>query len=146
MTEAAVGFLVLGRAQPAGSKRAFPYRKGDKLGVRVSDANPKSLEWKRYVAACARDAMRGRAPLCGPLEFGVSITFVRPKGHFTKNGDVRQGAPDWPTVRPDATKLLRAIEDALTGIVWVDDAQIVKQSVQKLYGDADEVLIHVMTL
>lgn len=141
-----MGFLVLGRAQPAGSKRAFPYRKGDRLGVRVSDANPKSLEWKRYVAEHGRDAMQGAKPLEGPLQLNVSFLFARPKGHRGKNGDVRKGAPCWPIVRPDTTKLVRAIEDALTGIVWGDDAQIVQQTASKSYGAGDEVLIHVYRL
>ena len=34
-----------------------------------------------------------------------------------------------------ATKLIRAVEDALTGIVWRDDAQVAVQKVAKVYGD-----------
>jgi Holliday junction resolvase RusA-like endonuclease len=39
----------------------------------------------------------------------------------------------YPTNPPDATKLLRSTEDALTGIVWKDDKLIVDQLVSKNY-------------
>ena len=41
------------------------------------------------------------------------------------------------------TKLVRAVEDALTGLVWRDDAQVVVQTVRKRYGHPEraEVLV-----
>jgi Holliday junction resolvase RusA-like endonuclease len=41
--------------------------------------------------------------------------------------------------RPDATKLWRPTEDALTGIVWRDDSQIIRQLVRKRYCGPGEV-------
>ena len=37
---------------------------------------------------------------------------------------------------PDVLKLARGVEDALTGIVWRDDAQIVNESLNKVVGAA----------
>jgi Holliday junction resolvase RusA-like endonuclease len=34
---------------------------------------------------------------------------------------------------PDLTKLMRSTEDALTGILWVDDARITDQHARKRY-------------
>jgi len=31
-------------------------------------------------------------------------------------------------------KLARAVEDALTGVIWADDAQIVDEVIRKRYG------------
>jgi len=39
-----------------------------------------------------------------------------------------------PTSKPDASKLARAAEDELTGIVWRDDAQVCKLVVTKVYA------------
>lgn len=64
----------------------------------------------------------------------VEFFLPRPKGHFGVHG-VKRSAPKYPTVRPDATKLMRPLEDALTGIVWKDDSRIVEQVVRKSYGD-----------
>jgi Holliday junction resolvase RusA-like endonuclease len=46
-----------------------------------------------------------------------------------------------PVVMPDATKLLRGLEDALTGVVWHDDAQIVSQHVEKRYALGPECVV-----
>lgn len=41
-----------------------------------------------------------------------------------------------PSTVPDLSKLVRAVEDALAGIAYVDDAQIVTLNVGKEYGNA----------
>ena len=132
MTDA-VEFTVLGRPQPAGSKRAFMIRKGGKpTGVAVTDDAKRSRPWKDSVAAAAHEYLNGRPPLTGPLQLEVDFYLARPAGHFGtgRNRDiVRPAAPRFPAVRPDATKLVRAVEDALTGLVWRDDAQVVIQTV-----------------
>ena len=70
----------------------------------------------------------------------------RPKGHYRtgKNALIlRKNAPEHPTTKPDATKLLRSTEDALTGILWKDDAQIWCQNVTKTYGECPGAQIQV---
>ena len=78
--------------------------------------------------------MTGRPLLDGPLALEVVFTVPRPKGHFGVKG-LRPSAPPHPTVAPDTTKLLRAIEDAMEGIVYRNDAQIVEQVARKVYGE-----------
>jgi Holliday junction resolvase RusA-like endonuclease len=51
-----------------------------------------------------------------------------------------------PTVKPDLTKLLRAVEDALTGVVWRDDSQIIHQVVNKEYADVDMTSVFIQLL
>lgn len=134
---------VFGRPQPAGSKRGFPVKRRDgRVGVAVSDDNPHTKSWQGAVASAGAEAMMravGPAPELwrGPLGLAVRFRLCRPKGHFGTGrnvGRLRDAAPKWHTVKPDATKLLRAIEDGLTGVVWCDDAQIVEQYVAKVYG------------
>lgn len=131
-----ITFYVHGKPEPAGSKRAFVNPKTGK--AIVTDANAKSKPWKQEVAQTARLALpEGFTPLDGPVRLVVDFYVARPKGHYGtgKNaGTLREGAPDYPTTKPDATKLLRGLEDALTGIVWRDDSQIVSQTVRKRYG------------
>lgn len=128
-------FFVPGVPQPAGSKRAFTVTKPDgKIGVRVEDDAKRGKPWRVAVAWAAKAAHQG-VPLEGPLVLSVIFTMPRPKGHFGKRG-LRPSAPAFPTVKPDATKLLRCLEDACTGILWRDDAQIVHQIVRKRYGAA----------
>lgn len=137
-----VAFTVFGVAAPAGSKRALPA--AGRPGARpiVVDDSKRSRPWKREVAQVAGDAMRGRELLEGPLELHVIFYMPRPKSHFGARG-LRPSAPVFPTVKPDVTKLLRAVEDALTSIVWRDDAQVVVQRAEKRYGEPARAVIAV---
>lgn len=137
-SSSAVTFVVPGRAQPGGSKRAF-IRGGRAV---VTDANKNVGAWKERVSIVAAGAYRN-APLAGPLRLSISVVCIRPASHFTSKGALAKGAREYPSVKPDLTKLVRAIEDALTGIVWVDDAQVVHQCAEKIYGARDEVVVAV---
>lgn len=139
-----VSFTVYGVAAPAGSKRALPA--GGRPGARpiIVDDSKRSRPWKRDVAKTAAAAMAGRPLMHGPLELHVIIYVPRPKGHYGtgRNAEtVKASAPAFPTVKPDITKLLRAIEDACTSICWRDDAQIVIQHASKRYGEPARAIV-----
>ena len=138
MTEP-ITFTVIGLPQPAGSKRAFPFKRRDgKLGVAVSDNNPKAKDWKQAVASAAHAAHNGSGLLDGPLEVKMLFFLPRPKGHYRTGrnaGTLRESAPLFPTGRPDTQKLARGTTDALTKVIWRDDSQIVKEVLQKHYGE-----------
>lgn len=138
-----IRFEVLGVPQPGGSKSAFPLRRSDgspvlrpngSQAVRVVDANPKVKDWRVAVVAAAREVHRGEI-LDGPLSLRVLFRFPRPKGHFTSKGALTRSAPPYPAVKPDVLKLTRALEDALTGVAWRDDALIVDEHLAKRYGE-----------
>ena len=138
-----IRFEVIGVPQPGGSKNAFPLRHKDgspvigKNGRQVtvvSDANPKVKDWRVAVVAAAREVYRG--PLLDePLSLRVLFRFPRLKGHFRSNGLLRSSAPPYPASRPDTTKLVRALEDALKGVLWRDDDRVVEQWAAKVYGE-----------
>ena len=127
-----IAFTVYGKASPAGSK--VGYAVGGK--VRIVDAAKGSRSWKQEVTREAMRVMAGRPPLDGPLELLLVFHVKRPSGHFGKRG-LRASAPAYPAVKPDLTKLTRAVEDACNGVVWRDDARIVRQLLAKVYADAE---------
>ena len=129
-------FTVLGKPQHGGSKTAFPIRmKSGKYRCNVVDENEKEVKpWRNQIMVVASELMKDREPFQGPLMLVVDFYFARPKGHFGVHG-VRRAAPRYPVVRPDTTKLLRPLEDALSGILWKDDSQVVDQIARKRYGD-----------
>lgn len=139
-----IRFTVIGDAKPAGSKRAFTPN-GAKHPVIVDTSGKAGKAWRQDVIHCATTAYSGPL-LDGPLE--VSFTFYRerPKGHYRtgKNASLlRDVAPTFPVTRPDALKLARAVEDALTGVLWRDDSQIVDEHLYKRYGSPARVEIEV---
>ncbi len=128
-------FWVPGIPKPGGSKRVFINRKTGK--PIVTDAAGKgNKEWRAQVAFMASKVFL--APMVGPLEFTIQFSFLRPLGHFgsgKNKGQVKASAPPFPATRPDCTKITRSTEDALTGIAWRDDAQVVRQHISKGYGN-----------
>jgi crossover junction endodeoxyribonuclease RusA len=125
----AVTFTVAGIPAPQGSKTRT------KWGMR--EDNPNTKPWRGAVASDATDAMNGRPPLDGPLELVAYFYFPRPKSHYRTGrhaGELKPGAPGYCTTKPDTDKLLRAIGDAVTGILVRDDSQFVHITARKLYG------------
>jgi len=130
----------------AGSKRAFHSKKTGKTWI--TDDCKRGKEWRATVRAAAERQRITRKLYDGPLWLSVDFYLSRPKNHYRTgkfSDQLKPSAPKWPTKKPDATKLLRAIEDALTGVLWVDDAQIVTQLVTKSYAPLPGALVKLYT-
>ena len=132
---------VPGHPRPGGSKTAFRTPKGRKV---VKEAGKHTPAWRSQVADLAAGAWEGPPVRDRPLSLSLEFVLPRPKKHFRtgqKAHLLRDDAPTFHCSKPDLTKLVRAVEDSLTGIVWHDDAQVVVQSAMKRYGDAPGVRI-----
>lgn len=154
-----VEFAVYGVAQPRGSKRSLvptgrggqPFRKNGRIVVSTVDSNPKSKDWMRLVAREAGEAMRDADLQPTRLPVALSVTFyrARPKGHFGSGrnaGRLKPSSPAWPATKPDMSKLLRAVEDALSGVVYHDDAQIVAEQLVKDFDETPRIEVSVVLL
>ena len=138
---------VKGTPKPGGSKRAFLVRqKGTGRMVPViTDANPNAKEWKQELKYTIRQEYHGK-PMEGPLKLVVEFVMPRLKSHLTSAGEVKPSAPYYHIVKPDGLKLRRLIEDAMTSIVYHDDAQICQGWEEKHYGETPGVTITVSRL
>lgn len=73
-----------------------------------------------------------------PVRVAVTFVFERPK--------TAPATRTRPSVKPDYDKLARSTMDALTGVLWVDDGQIVDAELHKIYGTPARVQITVELL
>lgn len=139
-----IRFTVSGTPQTAGSKKGFvlPGKDGRKpraiitedFGSRENALRKKT--WRGDIRDAFYAAYDGE-PLRGAIRLSVSFCFARPQSHYKtgKFGGVKDSAPkSWHTQTPDATKILRALEDALNGVAWMDDKQIAQQQVDKTWS------------
>jgi len=113
-------FTVRGVPVPQGSTRAFV------VGKRAITTNktPALVAWRHAIAEEARKV----APpslLEGALNVTCYFQFEPPKSRK------KQGMTHFQ--RPDIDKLLRAVLDACTGVLWHDDAQVQILRGQKVY-------------
>lgn len=150
--------VINGVAQPAGSKTGYvptdadgqPYRRANGTIIcNIVDANPKSKGWKAHVRNQAFRVWGARKLLDCPLYAEVVFYKERPKGHFGtgRNSErLKDSADAFPTGSPDALKLMRGVEDALTSVVYRDDALIVSEFISKRYGSPARVEIQIGVL
>lgn len=152
----ALRFTVVGHAMTAGNKTAFKHPHTGRIVMvegRRAAAREQSRTWRQEVAAIGRWAMGAEdgveLPRFPTEPLYVQFEFVRPRprGHYGARGLLKASAPAYPTTRPDVLKLARAAEDALTGIVWRDDSQIVHEALLKTFGEPErlEVLVRPMS-
>jgi Holliday junction resolvase RusA-like endonuclease len=87
--------------------------------------------------------------LRGPVRMSAVFQFQRPANHYRRDGTLKplndalssatsQDAPLYHCVQPDWSKLQRSTEDALTGLLYQDDARIVGGSCEKRWCVGDE--------
>lgn len=129
--------VVYGKPQQRGSKNPVVVRrKGGEIVtgkngqpiINTKDANPESTEWMRQVKQAAGEQFAGYAPVHGAIILSAAFYFERPKSHYgtgRNEGVVKDSSPKHHIQSPDLSKLTRAIEDALTGVIYFDDKQII---------------------
>lgn len=129
-----IELTVYGTCIPQGSSKGFVYKKGGKYHAAVTTDNRKLKPWRQEITQTALQVTAGPHlpedlpfPKHVPVQLSVHFFVARPPSIPAKRV--------WPAVKPDLSKLVRCIEDSLTGVVYLDDSQIVKyQNVQKSYG------------
>lgn len=128
-------FRIDGVPQPRGSKKPIKSR-GRRPG-RLIDDNAKSGPWMDVVSVYAKRAMRDREltkPFDGPLVLKAIFFRERPLDHYSTRGGLLPSAPAFPATKPDCSKLMRAIEDAMNKIVYVEDGRLVDSWPSKRWG------------
>lgn len=125
-----LAFAVNMPPRPQGSKRALPVGKPCPVCKRsrtvlVEHADAKLRKWRKAVTEVAADVWAGRPPIDAPVILGARFWFPRPPSHLKKRGGLRKGAPVTKQDPPDLSKLVRALEDAITDAkVWRDDSRV----------------------
>jgi Holliday junction resolvase RusA-like endonuclease len=105
----------------------------------VTSDNPDLKSYRAIISAHARNAIvrsKMDAPMA-PKHVGVCLdvqfVFVKPPSVTKKRLQM--------VVRPDVDKCLRSTMDALTGILYLDDSQVVEVTTRKSYGEVEGVRI-----
>jgi Holliday junction resolvase RusA-like endonuclease len=125
-----LSFVVLGEPTPEGSTKAFYIKALDRTVT--THQNKKGLEaWRNRVATEAQRALEGKDWKCDSASaYSVNVDFV-----LSRPASVPEHRRIHPTVKPDIDKLVRAINDALTSILFTDDCQVVSMTMTKGYCD-----------
>jgi crossover junction endodeoxyribonuclease RusA len=127
-----ITFTIYGIPAPQGSKRHVG------RGVMI-ESSKKVKPWRQDVKYSAIEKKPADWDTAAPMILSVVFRFQRPKSHFNKSG-LRSSAPLHCTSASagDLDKLLRSTNDALTGILFDDDRQVISIDASKRYcGDGE---------
>jgi len=121
---------VHGKPAPKGSMRAvIPRFSRSRRPILVHD-NERTKQWQDSVALAARGAFGDTPPTVGAVSVQMAFFLPRPR---TVNRACH-------TVKPDIDKLVRCVLDGLTGIAYLDDAQVNLVKASKGYAKSKEEL------
>lgn len=154
-------FDVDGEPEPQGSATAFvpldrngypmarggrnsdgSYRNGSVI-VNVTSDNPDLKKWRKAVAAAAGEAMlhAGRAMIEDKVSLAVEAHFFMERPNEWGTGrnlrHLKPNARAAPVVIPDLDKLLRAILDGMSDVVYKDDCLVTRAVAEKHYAVPD---------
>lgn len=119
-----IKFKVLGEPVPQGSMIAIMRNGSPRIIHRDSS---KLKKWRKQIAKIAKEHMNG-GPFTGPIEIELRFIMTRPKSVSKEHREL-------PVVTPDLDKLIRAVLDSLTGVVYVDDKQVIDIQASQRYDD-----------
>ena len=122
-----VSFTVRGTPTPKGSTTRMPH--GGTIPAGTPASRQRMEQWRNDIRHAAAVAMAERQPFDGGIRLFVEFALMPPKS-------MPKRLVGWNphTKKPDVDKLLRAICDALTGIVWRDDSQVCIVGINKVYA------------
>lgn len=127
--------VIPGDAVPQGRPRVV------RIGGRtIAYDPPKSKAYKARVRQyAARNAPK--EPLEGKVQLEVQIFRSVPKSWSKKKHEAAYAGLIWPTTKPDVSNIVKGIEDALNGIWYKDDSQIVHEYSMKRYARVPGVVV-----
>lgn len=90
---------------------------------------------KVQIGTLAKLAMGRRQPFVGAIVLTVRAYFAVPKSWPKWMQKAALAQQVHPTIRPDGDNLLKQVGDALNGVAWLDDCQVISAAVHKHYGE-----------
>lgn len=105
----------------------------------------KSRNYKDYVRLAATEYAPA-APLEGPIGLVLTVYRSTPKSFSKRKTALAEEGKLRPTTKPDVDNYLKGVKDALKGIIWRDDSQVVEVYARKRYSVQPRIEIKIKEL
>jgi Holliday junction resolvase RusA-like endonuclease len=123
-------------ANPVGKQRARYAKRGNFVQTYTPD---KTRNYESLIKEAAIEAMGSSEPLETPVTLYLYIRAPIPKSLPKKRIEACLNGLEKPIKKPDASNVLKSVEDAMNGVVYKDDSQIVNIHVAKVYSSVSGV-------
>jgi len=124
-----IKFHVPGKPQGKGRARSFLMKNG-KIGHHTPD---KTRTYEGMIRTLGMQATAGAKPSEQPIALTLTIVMPITASWPAWKRELAQSGELLPTTKPDADNVEKAVKDALNGVVWRDDAQVVSCDKNKFY-------------
>ncbi len=126
-------FTVPGKPQGKARARTFYNSKSGKM----SSVTPeKTVLYENLVKTCFRQKYgQGRFPDDAYVVANILAFFEPPKSISKKKREDMLTGKIWPAKKPDIDNIAKVVLDALNGIAYRDDTQVVGLAIAKAYGE-----------
>ena len=91
--------------------------------------------YEAVIRQTAAGAMCGAAPMAGPVRLTMRVVVPIPPSWTKKAKAAALTGEKRPTGKPDYDNFAKLLGDACNGIVYRDDSQIWRATVEKVYGE-----------
>ena len=118
-------------ATPVPKGRARYVRRGNYISTYTPE---KTRTYETLIKEAAREAMGASEPLETPVSLYLYIRVPIPKSCTKKRLEAISDGSEKPTKKPDASNILKSVEDGMNGVVYHDDSQIINIHVTKVYS------------
>ncbi|GAA0390292.1 RusA family crossover junction endodeoxyribonuclease [Paenibacillus motobuensis] len=105
----------------------------------------KSRDYKDYVRLAATE-YAPKVPLEGPVGMVLTVYRSTPKSFSKKRAVMAEAGQIQPTTKPDVDNYLKGVKDALKGIIWRDDSQVVEVFARKRYSARPRIEVKIKEL
>ncbi|GGH17128.1 RusA family crossover junction endodeoxyribonuclease [Paenibacillus segetis] len=107
----------------------------------------KSRDYKDYVRLAAVEHAPA-ALIEGPIGMALTVYRSMPKylSKYPKKASAAERGEILPTSKPDTDNYLKGVKDALKGVIWKDDSQVVDVFARKRYSARPRIEIKIKEL
>jgi Holliday junction resolvase RusA-like endonuclease len=119
---AKISFVVHGDPVPKARARVVQNKK---TGRMYAFTPKKTLEYEELIRGVA-SSFRPVELMEGPIVLGLRVYRRIPKSFSKKKSLAAEAGQIRPDTRPDMDNYLKAVKDALQGVIWKNDSQIVE--------------------
>ena len=133
-----IRFTVPGEPTGKGRPRVFKAN-----GVSRAVTPQKTLSYENLVKWIVSELMQVKQ-LTGEVEAEIKAYYAIPKSMTKKNRQLIEEGKLHPTKKPDLDNVAKIILDALNGIAYKDDSQVVRLHVEKEYADDNKPRVEVV--
>jgi len=122
-------FNVVGDPKGKGRPRFSRFSKFTKVYT-----DQQTLDYETAIGISASQAMGSSQPLESPVEVFLYVRLPIPQSYSKKRSEACLNGSERPKKKPDIDNVAKVFLDAMNGIVYKDDTQVVSLHVNKVYA------------